>query len=68
MKNKLQISIILEYFWLIIFILAGMKGLVDTVKSGISTSYVFFIMSFLALLLYLARRSLRKKENRKDLS
>jgi hypothetical protein len=43
-----------------------MKGLVDTFKLGISTSYVFFIMSFLALLLYLARRSLRKKENRKN--
>ncbi|MBN1119263.1 MAG: hypothetical protein JXA77_18785 [Bacteroidales bacterium] len=58
--NNLRISFILEIFWLIIFIFASIKGLIETFKMGFEGSYVFFIISALALFLFLARRNLRR--------
>jgi hypothetical protein len=65
MKKTPKANSFLEYMWLIISILTGLKGIIDSFKLGIETSYMFFIISFLALILYLARRSLRLKY-RKD--
>jgi Ca2+/Na+ antiporter len=65
-KNKNQISVILEYFWLIVVILSGIKGIIDTFKRGFSESYMIFIICALALFLFLIRRSLRLKSKHEN--
>jgi hypothetical membrane protein len=47
-------------------ILLILIGLFNLYKDGFDASYMFFIMAFLAALLYLARRYLRKKPNNAD--
>jgi len=61
MKNNLQISFVMEIFWLIVFILSTAKGIYEAFSRGFKESMYFFIISVLALLLYLARKNLRKK-------
>jgi uncharacterized membrane protein YiaA len=63
MKNNPHISRVLEIFWLIVFIGTLLIGFYNTIQSGLSKNYMFFVMSAMAFLLYLARRSLRKKAN-----
>ncbi|HBH47268.1 MAG TPA: hypothetical protein DDX98_01425 [Bacteroidales bacterium] len=61
MKNNPQVSRVLEIFWLIVAILTLIIGFYDTLRSSIANTYMFFIMSGLAFLLYMARRSMRRK-------
>jgi hypothetical membrane protein len=62
MKHN-NINYILEIFWLITSIILVMIGIYNFFKLGFDAAYMFFIMSFLAVLLYFARRYLRKKSN-----
>jgi positive regulator of sigma E activity len=63
MKSKIQISFIMEIFWLIVLILSAAKGIQLFITKGFTASQFFFIISVLSLLLFLLRRNLRKKEN-----
>jgi len=58
MKNKLSKT--LEIIWLITSILCFITAIHQTLVEGISKSYVFFIFSLLALLMYFLRRHLSK--------
>lgn len=66
MMKSNNIHYLLEVFWLIMAILLIVIGLFNLYKDGFDASYMFFIMAFLAALLYLARRYLRKKPNNAD--
>lgn len=66
MKKSNNLNFILEIFWLIISIFTFALAVINFVKFGISGSYIFFIMTLLAFLLYMARRSLRRKEANKQ--
>jgi len=65
MKKYNNLNSILEIFWLIISLFTLVLAVINFVKFGISGSYVFFIMTLLAFLLYWARRTLRRKELKK---
>jgi len=52
---------ILEIFWLIIAILSLGAGIHQTYYEGISRSWLFLIITLLALGMYYLRRNLRKK-------
>lgn len=65
MKNLNNLNFILEIFWLIISISTFVLAVFNFIKFGIGNSYVFFIMALLSFLLYMARRTLRRKEARK---
>ena len=60
MKNNPQISRVLEIFWLIVFVITLGIAIYDTLNKGLAKSYMFYIMSSLALLMYFARRGLRR--------
>lgn len=66
MKNNKSVSNFMEIFWLIVFILSLTFGLFKTITSGFSENYMFFVISTLSILLYLARKSLRKNNRNKD--
>jgi len=63
MKKSNNLNNILEIFWLIITILTLVTGIHSSFKHGFKNSYIFFIMTILAFLLYLARRTLRIKNS-----
>ena len=65
MNKGIQSNRILEVLWLIIFVITLAMGIFNTMKAPLKDTYMFFIMSFLSLLLYLARRNLRIKESKK---
>lgn len=58
MKNKLAKS--LEIVWLITAILCLITAIHQSFNEGISKSYVFFIFSFIAFVIYLLRKHIRK--------
>jgi hypothetical protein len=58
MKNKLSKS--LEIVWLITAIICLFTAGHQTFAEGISKSYVFFIFSFVAFLMFFLRRQIRK--------
>jgi len=66
MKKSNNISFILEIFWLIIAVFLAILGIVNFIKSGFYTSYMFFIMAISATLLYYARRYMRRKSTDTD--
>ena len=61
MKNNPQVSRVLEIFWLIVSILTLFIAIQSTLKEGFGESYVFYIMTSLALFLYITRRNMRRK-------
>ena len=63
-KNKTNIHFILEIFWLIIAILTFVMALHAWFVSGLKSAGMFFLMSLLCILLFLARRAIRKKLNK----
>ena len=63
MKKSNNSNRILEVFWLIVAVFTLATGIHSTLKHGFRNSYMFFIMTALALLLYLARRALRMKNS-----
>jgi len=56
-------SQIREYMWLLAAVVCFITGIHQTFTQGISNSYVFFIFTALALLLYLLRRNHRKNKD-----
>lgn len=58
MKNKLSRS--LEVIWVITSILCLFAAIHQTYYEGFSKSYIFFIFSFVAFIMYLLRRQIRK--------
>jgi hypothetical protein len=66
MKQSNNLNSILEVFWLIVGILTAIMGLYTLAAKGFDNSYMFFIMSALSFLLYIARRSLRLKAKNKS--
>lgn len=57
--NKL--AYILELIWLGLSVFCLGVGFWATYKSGFAISYMFFVLAAVALLMYLFRRSRRKK-------
>jgi len=58
MKNSLPKA--LEIVWLITAVLCFLTAIHQTIFEGISKSYLFFIFSLVALIIYLLRRQMRK--------
>jgi len=58
MKSKFSKA--LEIIWLITSVICIITGIHQTINEGISQSYIFFIFSFVALVMYLLRRQIRK--------
>jgi len=63
MKNKLIFA--LEIIWLTVSILSLLAGIYQSYRIGLNKSYLFFIIFFIAILMYLFRRQMRK--SRKNL-
>ena len=63
MKNNLARA--LEILWIITSVLCLFAGIHQTYHEGFSKSYLFFIFSFIAFIMYLLRKEIRKskKEN-----
>ncbi len=63
MRNKLARA--LEILWIVISALCLIAGVHQTYMEGFSKSYLFFIFSFVAFIMYLLRKEIRKskKEN-----
>lgn len=63
MKDKLARTF--EILWVVISILCLLAGIHQTYSEGLSKSYLFFIFSFVAFIMYLLRKEIRKskKEN-----
>lgn len=57
---------ILEYTWLLIAILSLGAGIHKTYKLGFGASFVFFIMTFIAVFMYMFRRNSRISQDNKD--
>ncbi|MBN1989126.1 MAG: hypothetical protein JW783_07020 [Bacteroidales bacterium] len=57
--NKL--SVVLETIWIVLAVVCLGMGIYATSKAGIGQSYMFFLLSVLALLMFVARR--RKRLN-----
>ncbi len=61
MRNKLAKSV--EFLWIATSILCLISGIHQTIYQGFSKSYVFFIFSLLAFLMFLIKRHIRKTNN-----
>jgi len=51
----------MEVIWVILSVLCTILGISSTIKTGLSNSYVFFILAVVALLMFFLRRQRRKK-------
>ena len=60
MKNKLARS--LEFLWVVTSVLCLFAAIHQTYYEGFSKSYIFFIFSFVAFIMYLLRRQIRKSK------
>jgi membrane protein implicated in regulation of membrane protease activity len=58
--NMSKIPMALEAIWLVLALLCMAIGIHSTIKIGIAQSYMFFILSAVAVLMYLLRRYRRK--------
>jgi asparagine N-glycosylation enzyme membrane subunit Stt3 len=65
MKKTPDLNHVLEVFWLIISVFTALMGVYVLFRNGFKSAYVFFIMSLLSFLLYLARHTLRLKNKNK---
>jgi flagellar biogenesis protein FliO len=59
---------ILEYIWLILAAVCLVMAIHATMKIGFSNSYMYFILTGVALLMYLLRRFRRKSNESKNIS
>lgn len=64
MNNKTNVHFILEIFWLIVAILTAIMGVHAWYVTGLKDAGIFFLMSLLSFLLFLARKAIRKKTNK----
>jgi Ca2+/Na+ antiporter len=51
-----KISIVMEMIWLVLSGFCLILGIYATVNSGFSTSYMFFVLAVVALLMFFFRR------------
>lgn len=55
---------ILEIAWLVVAILGAATAIHSTLRAGVRSSIILYVITFVALLMYLFRRQYR--QNRKD--
>lgn len=55
------IAYILEMIWLVLTIFCLALGIYETVRNGLASSYILFLLALLAGLMYFIRRGRRKK-------
>ena len=60
MKDK--VSRIFEILWIIVAVLCLSAAIHQTIYEGISKSYVFFIFSLIAFVMYSVRKQIRKSK------
>lgn len=60
MSKKIKPAYILEIIWLITFVLCAGAAIYKTSKEGFYESILFYLLSFVSLLMYLMRRYMRK--------
>ena len=60
MNNRLIHT--LEVVWLIIALLSFISGIYNLIYSGVQESLMFFLITFISLIMYLFRRRLRKSQ------
>lgn len=63
MRNKLAQG--LEIIWLVTSLLCLIAAVHQTYYEGFSESYLFFIFSFIAFIMYLLRKEIRKTKKDK---
>lgn len=61
MHNRL--TYILEIVWMSLAIISFLAGLYNWYESGLQESLMFFVITFLAIMMYFYRRNLRKSQN-----
>lgn len=66
MRTKL--SRIVEVIWIITAILCLLAATHQTYNEGFSKSYILFIFSFVAFIMYLLRKQMRKSDKNKTTS
>lgn len=61
-------TLILEYVWLTLSIIAVLIGSYKVIYFGFNQSYVFYIIAAIAAFMYMLRRSMRKflENNKKN--
>ena len=59
---KKHFAYILQILWLVVSILSLFAGIHKTIQLSFKESYLFFIFTLIALLMYFYRRNLRKTE------
>ena len=64
MKNK--IGIFIEYVWLTLAALSIIGGIHKTYYHGFEQSWLFFVITPIALLMFYLRRHLRKQNNKEE--
>ncbi len=55
-----------EYVWLSVAILCVIAGIHQTIKQGISKSYLFFVFAIFAILFYWVRKNLRRNDETQE--
>ena len=60
MHNRL--TYILEIVWMSLAIISFPAGLYNWYESGLQESLMFFVITFLAIMMYFYRRNLRKSQ------
>ncbi len=53
---------LMEYLWLFLTVLNGGLFIFESFRSGLKNSYVFLIFAVISFLMYLARKTIRQKE------
>ncbi len=65
-NNKInKINIILEYTWLGVAVFSVIAGVHQTYYEGTNKSWLFFVITFIAILMYWIRRTMRKNMKKK---
>jgi len=68
MQNQSKIkklNTVLTYTWLGVAILAVLAGIHQTYYQGIGKSWLFFVITFIAVLMFAFRRAMGKNLNKK---
>lgn len=62
-KMKTKLAQTLEIIWLITSLICLLSGIHQTYYEGFSKSYMFFIFSLVAFIIYQMRKQIRKTKN-----
>ena len=68
MNSNKQLKLIrfLELFWLVIALFSLVFGAYETIKVGINHSYIFFVFTFIAGILFILRKKQRVRMEEKS--